>query len=298
MIEETLQPEKPPTSEVLVIAGMSGAGRTTAAHALEDHGWDVVENMPPALFGTLAELIARSPEAFPRLAIVVDVRSRSYFEELYAALQHLANSGVEYRTVFLDADDHVLLQRFEAGRRPHPMQGNARLLDGIRAERDVVEPLKARADVVVDTTELNVHGLATEITELFSESGPVTLRLTIMSFGFKYGVPADANFVADMRFIPNPHWVPALRPHTGTEAAVADYVLSRPGVEDFLRAYVAMLGPVFEGYRRENKHYATLAIGCTGGKHRSVAVAEELARRLAQVPHVTVHVQHRDMGRE
>ena len=252
MTEETLQPEKPPTSEVLVIAGMSGAGRTTAAHALEDHGWDVVENMPPALFGTLAELIARSPEAFPRLAIVVDVRSRSYFEEL----------------------------------------------DGIRAEREVVEPLKARADVVVDTTELNVHGLATEITELFSESGPVTLRLTIMSFGFKYGVPADANFVADMRFIPNPHWVPTLRPHTGTEAAVADYVLSRPGVEDFLRTYVAMLGPVFEGYRRENKHYATLAIGCTGGKHRSVAVAEELARRLAQVPHVTVHVQHRDMGRE
>ena len=298
MSEESLRPEKPPTSEVLVITGMSGAGRTTAAHALEDHGWYVVENMPPPLFITLADLVARSPEAFPRLAIVVDVRSRAYFPELHAALQQLENNGVEYRMVLLEADEHVLVRRFEAGRRPHPLQGNASLLDGIRAERDVLAELKARADVVVDTTELNVHGLATEITELFSVSGPVTLRLTLMSFGFKYGVPADANFVADMRFIPNPHWVPALRPHTGTEAEVSDYVLTRPGVEDFLRSYTAMLAPVFEGYRRENKHYATLAIGCTGGKHRSVAVAEELARRLAQVPHVTVQVQHRDMGRE
>lgn len=293
-----LQPEKPPSSEVLVITGMSGAGRTTAAHALQDHGWYVVENMPPQLFITLADLVARSPEAFPRLAIVVDVRSRTYLHELRAALHQLESEGVEYRTLFLEAADDVLVRRFEAGRRPHPLQGNARLLDGIQAEREIVSELKEAADVVVDTSALNVHGLATEVTELFSEDGPVTLRLNVMSFGFKYGLPADANFVADMRFIPNPHWVPTLRPHTGVEAQVSDYVLSQPGVDAFLTAYLAALDPVFEGYRRENKHYATLAVGCTGGKHRSVAVAEELARRIAQRPRVTVHVQHRDMGRE
>lgn len=297
-LDPQLQPEKPPSSEVLVITGMSGAGRTTAAHALQDHGWYVVENMPPQLFITLADLVARSPEAFPRLAIVVDVRSRTYLHELRAALQQLESEGVEYRTLFLEAADDVLVRRFEAGRRPHPLQGNARLLDGIQAEREIVSELKEAADVVVDTSELNVHGLATEVTELFSEDGPVTLRLNVMSFGFKYGLPADANFVADMRFIPNPHWVPALRPHTGKETEVSDYVLSQPGVDAFLTAYLAALDPVFEGYRRENKHYATLAVGCTGGKHRSVAVAEELARRIAQRPRVTVHVEHRDMGRE
>ena len=298
MTTPSLQPEKPPSPEVVVITGMAGAGRTTAAHALEDHGWYVVENMPPQLFVTLADLVARSPEAFARVAIVVDMRSRTYVEALWTALQQLENNGVEFRMVYLEAEDEVLVRRFEAGRRPHPLQGNARLLDGIQAEREVLADLRARADVVVDTSNLNVHGLATEITQLFSESGTITLRLNIMSFGFKYGLPADANFVADMRFIPNPHWVPELRPFTGREEQVSDYVLQQPGVQEFLSAYTAALVPAFEGYRRENKHYATLAVGCTGGKHRSVAVVEELARRLAQRPHVSVHVQHRDVGRE
>ncbi|MCK6095686.1 RNase adapter RapZ [Micrococcus sp. EYE_162] len=298
MTAPSLQPEKPPSPEVVVITGMAGAGRTTAAHALEDHGWYVVENMPPQLFVTLADLVARSPEAFARVAIVVDMRSRTYVEALWTALQQLENNGVEFRMVYLEAEDEVLVRRFEAGRRPHPLQGNARLLDGIQAEREVLADLRARADVVVDTSNLNVHGLATEITQLFSESGTITLRLNIMSFGFKYGLPADANFVADMRFIPNPHWVPELRPFTGREEQVSDYVLQQPGVQEFLSAYTAALVPAFEGYRRENKHYATLAVGCTGGKHRSVAVVEELARRLAQRPHVSVHVQHRDVGRE
>ncbi len=298
MTAPSLQPEKPPFPEVVVITGMAGAGRTTAAHALEDHGWYVVENMPPQLFVTLADLVARSPEAFARVAIVVDMRSRTYVEALWTALQQLENNGVEFRMVYLEAEDEVLVRRFEAGRRPHPLQGNARLLDGIQAEREVLADLRARADVVVDTSNLNVHGLATEITQLFSESGTITLRLNIMSFGFKYGLPADANFVADMRFIPNPHWVPELRPFTGREEQVSDYVLQQPGVQEFLSAYTAALIPAFEGYRRENKHYATLAVGCTGGKHRSVAVVEELARRLAQRPHVSVHVQHRDVGRE
>ncbi|MCG7421714.1 RNase adapter RapZ [Micrococcus porci] len=296
--DEHLQPDKPPSSEVLVITGMSGAGRTTAAHALQDHGWYVVENMPPQLLGTLSDLVARSPEAFPRLAIVVDVRSRSYFNELRTALQQLESTGVEFRTVFLEASDEVLVRRFEAGRRPHPLQGNARLLDGIQAEREILSELKERADIVVDTSALNVHGLATEVTQLFSEDGPVTVRLNVMSFGFKYGLPSDANFVADMRFVANPHWVPELRSKTGLDPEVSGFVLGQPGVQEFLSNYLAALGPVVEGYRRENKHYATLAVGCTGGKHRSVAVAEELARRVAQWPRVSVHVDHRDVGRE
>ncbi|MDO5634067.1 MAG: RNase adapter RapZ [Micrococcus sp.] len=297
-VPEELAASKPSLSEVLVITGMSGAGRSTAAHVLEDNGWYVVENMPPQLLPTLAALVARSPEAFDRLAIVVDVRSRAYFAELRDAMSTLRTTGIETRVLFMDASDDVLVRRFEAGRRPHPLQGNARLLDGIRAEREVLSDLKERSHLVIDTSELNVHGLASEVTKLFTDEGPPTLRLTLMSFGFKYGLPTDANFVADMRFIPNPHWVPALRPFTGRDSEVSEFVLGQPGVLEFVDQYVRMLEPVFEGYLRENKHYATVAIGCTGGKHRSVAVTEEIGRRLAELPGVTVHVSHRDMGRE
>lgn len=290
--------DKPEHPEVLVITGMSGAGRTTAANALEDHGWYVVENLPPQLLPTLSALVSKSPEAFQRLAIVVDVRSRAHFPDMRQALRNLANHGLEYRILFLEADDDVLVRRFEAGRRPHPLQGNASLLEGIRAERQMLADLRSAADLVLDTTTLNVHGLAGQVTELFSEDGPLRLRLNLMSFGFKYGLPTDANFVADMRFIPNPHWVPELRPHTGQDAPVSEYVLGREGVMNFVETYARMLEPVFEGYLRENKHYATIAIGCTGGKHRSVAVTEELARRLRSLDQVSVQVTHRDMGRE
>ena len=289
---------KPDHPEVLVITGMSGAGRTTAAHALEDHGWYVVENLPPQLLPTLSALVAKSPEAFQQLAIVVDVRSRAHFPDMREALRNLENNGLEHRILFLEADDDVLVRRFEAGRRPHPLQGNASLLEGIRAERQLLQDLRTHADLVLDTTTLNVHGLAGQVTELFADAGPLRLRLNIMSFGFKYGLPTDANFVADMRFVPNPHWVPELRPHTGRDALVSEYVLGREGVREFLDTYVRMLEPVFEGYLRENKHYATIAVGCTGGKHRSVAVAEELARRLRALDRVSVQVTHRDMGRE
>lgn len=289
---------KPVRPEVLVITGMSGAGRTTAAHALEDHGWYVVENLPPQLLPTLSALVAKSPEAFPRLAIVVDVRSRAHFPDMREALRNLENHGLEHRILFLEADDDVLVRRFEAGRRPHPLQGNASLLEGIRAERRMLQDLRTHADLVMDTTALNVHGLAGQVTDLFTDDGPLRLRLNVMSFGFKYGLPTDANFVADMRFIPNPHWVPELRPHTGRDALVSDYVLGGEGVRDFVNTYVRMLEPVFRGYLRENKHYATVAVGCTGGKHRSVAVAEELARRLRALDQVSVQVTHRDMGRE
>ncbi|MBG6225955.1 UPF0042 nucleotide-binding protein [Arthrobacter sp. CAN_A2] len=294
----SLTPVKPTESELLVVTGMSGAGRSTAANALEDHGWYVVENLPPQMLTTLTELVARTPQSIPKLAVVVDVRGKELFSDIKASLDALRAAGVHHRVLFLDADDDVLVRRFEQGRRPHPLQGDGRILDGIAAEREVLKELKHSSDVVVDTTKLNVHALATTVTELFSDAGPIVLRLNVMSFGFKYGLPVDANYVADVRFIPNPHWVPALRPQTGLDAPVREYVLGAQGAGDFIDRYVNALVPVLDGYRRENKHYATIAVGCTGGKHRSVAVTEEMAQRLAQLPGVQVSAHHRDLGRE
>ncbi|MGK3956079.1 RNase adapter RapZ [Arthrobacter sp. R4] len=296
--QDGLTPVKPLEAELLVVTGMSGAGRSTAADALEDHGWYVVENLPPQMLGTLAELVSHAPQSIPRLAVVMDVRSKGLFADIRAALGALAASGVTFRVLFLDANDDVLVRRFEQGRRPHPLQEGGRILDGIAAERELLTELRDSADVVLDTSNYNVHGLATAITELFSETGPVALRLNVMSFGFKYGLPVDSNYVADVRFIPNPHWVPQLRPHTGLDKDVSEYVLEAEGVKNFVDRYVLALEPVLDGYRRENKHYATIAVGCTGGKHRSVAVAVELSKKLAQYPRVTVTTTHRDLGRE
>jgi RNase adapter protein RapZ len=296
--QDGLKPVKPVEAELLVVTGMSGAGRSTASDALEDHGWYVVENLPPQMLGTLAELVSHAPQSIPRLAVVVDVRSKGLFADIRAALGALAASGVTFRVLFLDANDDVLVRRFEQGRRPHPLQGGGRILDGIAAERELLKELRDASDVVLDTSTFNVHGLATAITELFSETGPVALRLNVMSFGFKYGLPVDSNYVADVRFIPNPHWVPQLRPHTGLDKDVSNYVLEAGGVRSFVDRYVLALEPVLDGYRRENKHYATIAVGCTGGKHRSVAVAVELSKKLAQYPRVTVTTTHRDLGRE
>jgi RNase adapter protein RapZ len=288
---------KPEESELLVVTGMSGAGRTTAAHALEDHGWYVVDNLPPQMLGTLAELVSRMPDSLTRLAVVVDVRSKNLHRDIKEALNGLRASAINFRVLFLDAADNVLVRRFEQGRRPHPLQGDGRISDGITAERELLAGLKDAADLVVDTTDMNVHTLATNITELFSDSGPIVLRLNVMSFGFKYGLPVDANFVADARFIPNPHWVPALRPHTGLEKQVSDYVLVESGAEEFIKRFVYALEPVLEGYRQENKHYATIAVGCTGGKHRSVAMSRALAERLGRLG-IQVSTLDRDLGRE
>jgi UPF0042 nucleotide-binding protein len=296
--QDGMTPVRPVEAELLVVTGMSGAGRSTAADALEDHGWYVVENLPPQMLGTLAELVSHAPQSIPKLAEVVDVRSKALFTDIRTALKTLEASGVMFRVLFLDANDDVLVRRFEQGRRPHPLQEGGRILDGIAAERELLHELRDSADIVLDTSEFNVHALATAITELFSETGPVALRLNVMSFGFKYGLPVDANFVVDARFIPNPHWVPQLRPHTGLDKDVSDYVLEAEGVKSFVDRYVLAIEPVLDGYRRENKHYATIAVGCTGGKHRSVAVAMELSKKLAQYPRVTVTTTHRDLGRE
>jgi UPF0042 nucleotide-binding protein len=286
---------------MVILTGMSGAGRSTMANVLEDLGWYVVDNLPPQMLPQLdelrAEVVGRSVDPVPRLAAVVDVRSRWWFDRLNDALDTLAQRGERPSIVFLDATDEALVRRFESVRRPHPLQGEGRLLDGIVTERKVLLELRSRADVIVDTSGLNVHGLATKASSLFSTSGGPSLRMAVMSFGFKYGVPLDADFVLDMRFLPNPFWVPELRPLTGRDAPVADFVLGQPGAEDFLVGVTGWMQPVLGGYLAEGRRYVTVAVGCTGGKHRSVAVAEQLAARLA-AEDVSAFVVHRDLGRE
>jgi UPF0042 nucleotide-binding protein len=284
--------------EMLIVTGMSGAGRSTAANALEDLGWYVVDNLPPQMLKPLLELTQYAGSALPKVAVVVDVRGGDLFTELPDVTRALRDARQQLRVVFLDASDDVLVRRFEAVRRPHPLQDEGTILDGIRLEREWLAAIRESADVVIDTSAFNIHQLATTVVDMFSEQGAARHSLTIVSFGFKYGLPPDADLVADMRFLPNPFWVEELRPLTGEDDAVRAYVLEAPGAQDFIDAYERALRPVLEGYQRENKRHSVLAIGCTGGKHRSVAVARELAQRLTTIPGVAVRVAHRDLGRE
>jgi UPF0042 nucleotide-binding protein len=228
----------------------------------------------------------------------VDVRGGGLFTDLPEVTRALRTVRGQVRVVFLDASDDVLVRRYEAVRRPHPLQGDGTIVDGLRRERDRLTAIRESADVVIDTSDFNVHQLATHVGDLFRETGAARHTLTVMSFGFKYGLPVDADMVADMRFLPNPYWVDELRAHTGEDPEVRDFVLSQPGAKEFLDAYTHAVTPVLEGYQRENKRHSVIAIGCTGGKHRSVAMAIALADRLAAVPGVAVRVAHRDMGRE
>ena len=287
-----------PGLQLVVVTGLSGAGRSTAAKCLEDLGWFVVDNLPPALVPTMVDLGSRSQGAVSKIAVVVDVRSRAFSSDLQTALEEIGRLGVRPRVLFLEAGDDALVRRFESVRRPHPLQGDGRLVDGIAREKELLRDLRGSADLVLDTTVLNVHELRGKVTAAFGESGPGTgLQLTVLSFGFKYGLPVDADLVADVRFLPNPHWDPELRPRTGRDEAVRDYVLAQEGAQEFLDRYEALLGLVFDGYLREGKRYALLAVGCTGGKHRSVAMSEQLAARLGR-DGVDVQVVHRDLGRE
>ena len=282
--------------DLAIITGMSGAGRSTTANVLEDLGWFVVDNLPPALLPTLAELGGRSRGDVARMAAVVDVRSRAFFADLTAALAQLAADGSDPRIIFLEASDDSLVRRHEAVRRPHPLQGDGRLVDGIAREREMLRDLRAEADIVLDTTDLNVHELGAKVLAAFDQDEP-GLHATVMSFGFKYGLPVDADLVVDCRFLPNPHWVPELRPLNGTDEPVRAYVMAQQGADEFLDTYERLLTIIGDGYQREGKRYATIAVGCTGGKHRSVAMTEELARRLAGHG-VEASVVHRDLGRE
>jgi UPF0042 nucleotide-binding protein len=285
------------TGEVLIVTGMSGAGRSTVANALEDLDWYVVDNLPPQMLRPLLDLADRVGGALPRVAAVVDVRGRDLFAELPEAMRSLRD-GSHVRLVFLDASDEVLVRRFEAVRRPHPLQGDGTIVDGIRLERERLAVVRESADVIIDTSGHNIHQLATQVAELFSAEGAARHTVTVMSFGFKYGLPPDADLVADMRFLPNPFWNEALRPLNGEDPAVRDYVLAQEGAAEFIDAYSSALTPVIAGYQRENKRHSTVAVGCTGGKHRSVATAIELASRLRKIPGVAVRVKHRDLGRE
>ena len=286
--------------EIVVITGMSGAGRSTVAHAMEDHGWYVIDNLPPSLLIPLFDLTQSSDDS---IAVVIDVRGRQFFDDLNQTLAELAERGISRKIIFVDAADDVLVRRFESSRRPHPLQGSDRIVDGIEKERDRLRELRSGADLVVDSSQLNVHQLEKKIAELFSVDSSASLKVNVLSFGYKFGLPVDADLVMDCRFIPNPHWNPELRAMNGLDKQVSEAVLNAESVGEFLEKYLSLFNSLGQGYLREGKKYITLAIGCTGGKHRSVAVAEELARRIngsaIDAEHsVSAHAIHRDLGRE
>jgi len=284
--------------ELLIVTGMSGAGRSTVGKALEDMDWYVVDNLPPQMIKPMAELFSHSDRDLPRLAVVIDARGGELFLDLNEHINLLKQGNVHAQMLFLEANDATLVKRYEQVRRPHPLQGNGTITDGINAERTRLLPLREQADYVIDSSELNVYQLAAKVSESFSSEESKKLNLMIQSFGFKYGAPSDADLIADMRFIPNPFWDEALRPYTGEDNKVSDFVLQQDGAEEFISNYVAALQPVLRGYLRENRKHAAIAFGCTGGKHRSVATAIEVAKRLAAVEGVEVRVKHRDLGKE
>lgn len=281
---------------MIIVTGMSGAGRSRAANALEDLDWYVVDNLPPRLLRALARMM--TPDGgVHRLAVVVDVRSREFFAELVSILDELHESGLAYRVLFLDCDDDDLVKRYESVRRPHPLQGDRRLLDGIQEERELLKTLRTRSDILIDTSGYSVHDLARKIRALVADEGQSDIRLTVMSFGFKYGLPLDADNVVDVRFLPNPYWVSELRHLTGKDSPVANFVLNKAGGQGFVERYTALLTDILQGYTRELKPFVTIGIGCTGGKHRSVAIAEAISERL-RAGGRAVRTIHRDLGRE
>lgn len=284
--------------DVVLVTGLSGAGRGTAAKVLEDLGWYVADNLPPELITRMVDLGLAAGSRITQLAVVMDVRSRGFSGDLDSVRSELATRHITPRVLFLEASDEILVRRYEQNRRSHPMQGETTLAEGIAAERALLAPVRAEADLVIDTSTLSVPALREMVERAFgTESLPIT-SVTVESFGFKYGLPMDADMVMDVRFLPNPHWVDELRPHSGRHPAVRDYVLGQPGAQRFLSTYHELLGLVVDGYRREGKRYMTIAIGCTGGKHRSVAMAEALSELLSADPDLAVRALHRDLGRE
>lgn len=284
--------------ELLIVTGMSGAGRSTVGNALEDLGWYVVDNLPPQMLGPISDLFTLAKNPLPRLAVVIDVRGGEFFSELSEHLTQLRTREINLRVLFLEATDLALVKRFESVRRPHPLQGNGTILDGISDERTKLLGIRELADVIIDTSDLNVHQLSTKVSDGFSLSQTRKLQITILSFGFKYGLPTDADLVADMRFLPNPFWVDELRALNGEDKQVSDFVLAQEGASEFLENYISTLKPVLQGFIRENKRYVTIAIGCTGGKHRSVAMSLALASALEAIDDVAVTIRHRDLGKE
>lgn len=285
------------SKEILILTGMSGAGRSTVAHALEDLGWYVVDNLPPSL---LPALVSKGTGSDGKeYAVVVDVRGGRFFDELKHALEELKKNGFLYRLVFLDATDQALVQRFESTRRPHPLQGSDRIVDGIAREREKLDDLRAQCDITIDTSNLNVHQLEKRIGEIFGGGKIQGVRINVLSFGYKYGIPVDSDLVLDCRFIPNPHWIPELRSLTGLTTQVSDKVMSNTGVEELVKNYVALVASMIPGYMHEGKKYLTISVGCTGGKHRSVAITQEISKQLNALNiGLSAYPTHRDVGRE
>jgi UPF0042 nucleotide-binding protein len=289
-------------TDVLLVTGLSGAGSSTVANLLEDAGWYVVDNVPHTLIRSMVDVARRENSAISRMAIVMRIQIDSYASALDDLRAQLDEAGVDPKVVFIEASDQVLVQRFEQVRRRHPLQGNGTLISAIATERAMLEPVKERADLVIDTSGLSVQRLRVIIEGAYANASVADVSVVVESFGFKYGLPIDADMVADVRFLPNPHWVPELRDHNGLEEPVRDYVLGQQGAGEFLEKYEQILRLVGAGYRREGKRYMTVAIGCTGGKHRSVAMSEAIAARLScpadDATAFAVRVAHRDLGRE
>lgn len=297
LLDEMARLPKASEPELIIISGMSGAGRTRASMALEDLDWYVVDNLPPTLLPALAGMMTVDGSGVHRLGAVVDVRSREFFHDLEGVLAKLNEDAVTYRIIFLEADDATLVRRYESNRRPHPLQGDGRILDGIRKEKQMLAPLRARADEIIDTSKMSVHDLTRHMRDIVAGEADTQLKLTVMSFGFKYGLPLDADHVLDVRFLANPYWVSELRHLTGRDEPVAKYVLEQPRARDFAINYAKLLAPMIRGYVNELKPFTTIAVGCTGGKHRSVAMTELIAATLRDEG-FPVRVLHRDLGRE
>lgn len=284
------------TFDVALVTGMSGAGRSTAAKALEDLNWFVMDNLPPAMLLEAIDRI-RATSDITRLAVVVDARGGAMFADLMEAIRAIEQSDIAVRVLFLEASNEALVRRFEGSRRPHPLQGKQRIIDGLREERALLSDIRARADVVIDTSTMNVHDLRRKVEAAFASSEPLELNATVMSFGFKHGIPVDADLVGDVRFLPNPYWDEQLRDQSGLDPAVRDVVLGQQEAGDFLSTYLDLVRIIREGYLREGKRYVTIALGCTGGRHRSVAIAEAFAAAL-EADGMQTLVVHRDLGKE
>jgi UPF0042 nucleotide-binding protein len=291
--EEQFEPETP---DFTIVTGLSGAGRSEVANALEDLGYFVIDNLPPALIAKMVELAASPGQEIRHIALVVDVRGGSYFDQVTEALRDLRRRGIEYRILFLTASDDVLIRRFEATKRKHPLAD--RVIDGISKERAVLESLREAADLVIDTSNMTVHELRDRVVAGFSaQSREERMQTTVLSFGYKHGLPLDSDMVLDVRFLPNPYWIDDLRPLPGTDKRIQDYVMSQDETTDFMQRLDTLLDGVVPGFLHEGKRYLTIAIGCTGGRHRSVVLAEAIGESLRRRG-LPVVVRHRDLERE